>query len=201
MFQTKSLTSPGLNGMVAIEIPLEWFSLFHKKVLLSRNFRVSRNSSFWGSERNGIPPKEFFKSTSVFICSWMVRNKITKFRMFFFSMKWFETEFPTFLSSAEWLVSEFRAFSVLQNRRKFDAINQNFRLFSVPRNYSILWQPRKQPLLLELKIHSQKLFQMIKNIPTAFHLPGNAVSLSRSSNSSWFNIFQSGLLNQRQSRM
>jgi hypothetical protein len=49
----------------------------------------------------------------------------------------------TALNPVEWLRTEFRAFSVPRKRRNSDGMNQNFRLFRVPRNNFFLgkWQP------------------------------------------------------------
>jgi hypothetical protein len=91
---------------------------------------------------------------SIFIFRKIVLNEITKFRVF---RKWLGTKFRAFLSSAEWLGTEFWAFSVPRNRRNFDRMNQNFRLFRVPRiiffseNGNAGWEPNRWDGLLILK--------------------------------------------------
>jgi hypothetical protein len=61
-------------------------------------------------------------------------DEIIKFRVFLSSAKWFGTEFQAFFIFCWMACNGIRAFSVPQNRRNSDKMNQNFRLFRVPLN-------------------------------------------------------------------
>ncbi len=143
---------------------LEQFS----KVFLS--FNANKIPSVFSLLWNGLEQnfKHFY-----FIFLGILRNKIPKFQVIFSSTKWFGTEFRAFVSSAEWFGAKLQSsecfsllqngleqnssffifcgmawngipsISVLRNSRNSDNMNQNIRLFRVPRNNYFLrkWQP------------------------------------------------------------
>jgi hypothetical protein len=74
-------------------------------------------------------------------------EQITKFQVIFSSRKWFGSESRAFLYSEESLGTEFRAFFVPRNTQNSDGMNQNFRLFRVPRNNFLLG--KRQPIETE----------------------------------------------------
>jgi hypothetical protein len=91
---------------------------FGTKLRSSEYFSLLRNVSERNSEHFYLP-----------------RNGSDQFWEFFSSTKWFRKESRAFLSSAEWLGTEFRAFFVPRNGQNSDGMNQNLRLFRVPRIY------------------------------------------------------------------
>ncbi len=116
---------------------------------------------------------------SIFIFPGMVWNGITKFRLFFSSMKWFGTEVRAFLSSAEWLGTEFGAFSVPRNRLNSDRMNQIYvcsafcRIIFVSENGNpnLYQNPRHLPPPSKTRRIQQERFRLSHLFYTACILP------------------------------
>jgi hypothetical protein len=125
---------------------------------------MSRKSPLRGLERNGIARKNvFLRSSECFSLSFNGFERVSKscfFRLMlpskissiFLFCKKVRNGIPRFFTFCGMARYRMPSVSVPRNRRNSDGINQNFRLFCVPRNNFFLgiWPPYSRACLLIL---------------------------------------------------